>query len=35
MMKMKGSPDVLKQGAASTAAMGDAIAEKVTSESKE
>jgi isocitrate dehydrogenase (NAD+) len=29
MMKLKGSPDVLKQGAASTREMGDAIIEKV------
>jgi len=31
MLKMKGSPEVLKNGAASTAAMGDAIAQKVGS----
>jgi 3-isopropylmalate dehydrogenase len=29
MLKMKGSPEVLKQGAVSTGAMGDAIAQKV------
>ena len=32
MMKMKGSPDVLKQGAASTRQMGDEIIKKVTSD---
>ncbi|MBN1790792.1 MAG: isocitrate/isopropylmalate dehydrogenase family protein [Bacteroidales bacterium] len=31
MLKMKGSPDVVKKGAASTAQMGDAIIEKVMS----
>jgi len=30
MMKMKGDPDVIKKGAASTQQMGDAIIEKVT-----
>jgi 3-isopropylmalate dehydrogenase len=30
MLKMKGSPEVLKKGAVSTATMGDAIAEKVS-----
>ncbi|MBN2273077.1 MAG: isocitrate/isopropylmalate dehydrogenase family protein [Bacteroidales bacterium] len=32
MMKMKGSPDVIKNGAASTRQMGDAIIKKVTSD---
>jgi isocitrate dehydrogenase (NAD+) len=32
MMKMKGSPDVVKRGAASTREMADAIIEKVTSD---
>jgi isocitrate dehydrogenase (NAD+) len=32
MMKLKGSPDVIKQGAASTREMTDAIIEKVTSD---
>jgi len=30
MLKMKGGPDVVKHGAASTREMGDAIIEKVT-----
>ena len=32
MMKMKGGPDVVREGAASTRQMGDAIIEKVTSD---
>jgi len=31
MMKLKGTPDVLKQGAASTREMGEEIVRKVTS----
>ena len=32
MMKMKGDPDVIKKGAASTPQMGDAIIKKMTSD---